>query len=547
MGNTESSSDSANCTSNEWANRAQLSFTVQRPDLLRGIKMSLLFASCGYIFSTHNQENLFSKAQGVEWLDVFISHCWSTSRWKKFFALCMALNINVALAVGYGGAVLAFSLQVGGLLPQVTRIAADGNVLPYGPWCMLFGIIGAGAMLMWWQFILECMYGLFEIEPRTVFLDRACICQTDAALKTEGLRMCGAFVANSGQVVVISDTVYWERLWCMFEIAAFAHARERPEINKGFVFAPVDVTGFTLILALISVVFAIVTFTYFSLRGHSRAPLIEMEIARGLLFALLSPFWAESLVSYVYECKQRMRKISEFDFSKARCTVPSDRELIRATIDKWWGDTKKFENYIRNDVCSAFREQGGSDVFIPLRYVCLIALPTICQSLDNTASFRHIWMDGAEIIVLAKELLWLFCTTCQWGIFLRAMLFATNALTRWASGRRQRQKRLTVVLVAVVGVFFNSLLRSLMWLMGKRAATMTLLSFASVVTSVSPTPASLCKSLYRALVWFYFLGAGRERRGRRGRRDRSGIEMRGSPPRCGRERTRELPRGGYFF
>ena len=54
-----------------------------------------------------------------------------------------------------------------------------------------------------------------------MFLDKVCIHQTDTKLQKEGIAHLGMFLLFSGQLVVLQDDDYLERLWTVYELATF--------------------------------------------------------------------------------------------------------------------------------------------------------------------------------------------------------------------------------------------------------------------------------------------------------------------------------------
>lgn len=80
-----------------------------------------------------------------------------------------------------------------------------------------------------------------------MFLDIACINQTDEQLKFEGLISIGAFLKKLGYcykklksrtLLVLWDPTLVSRRWCIFEMAAFLHSCEL-DAKKDIVICPV--------------------------------------------------------------------------------------------------------------------------------------------------------------------------------------------------------------------------------------------------------------------------------------------------------------------
>lgn len=82
---------------------------------------------------------------------------------------------------------------------------------------------------------------VFELE---VFVDMACIHQGDPDLKSEGALNIGAFLKNSKKLLVLWDSTYSSRAWCMFELAAFLQSHQS-EVNLPIDIKPVAIAPAT--------------------------------------------------------------------------------------------------------------------------------------------------------------------------------------------------------------------------------------------------------------------------------------------------------------
>merc|ERR1712008_106203 len=54
-----------------------------------------------------------------------------------------------------------------------------------------------------------------------LFLDICCIPQDDEQKKTLGISSLGSILDRSEKMLILMDEHYWQRLWCVFEVAAF--------------------------------------------------------------------------------------------------------------------------------------------------------------------------------------------------------------------------------------------------------------------------------------------------------------------------------------
>ena len=81
-------------------------------------------------------------------------------------------------------------------------------------WSSALGVAGTILTLACWK------------SRKEVFLDRICISQTDGGLKTEAICSLAGILNKSESMLVLWDASFAERLWCVFEIAAFLKSKE---------------------------------------------------------------------------------------------------------------------------------------------------------------------------------------------------------------------------------------------------------------------------------------------------------------------------------
>ena len=72
-------------------------------------------------------------------------------------------------------------------------------------------------------FVFTFLFGHhFLRHGEQAFLDIACIDQRDDAAKRSGITSLGAILDRSQRMAVLLDENYMKRMWCVFELAAFA-------------------------------------------------------------------------------------------------------------------------------------------------------------------------------------------------------------------------------------------------------------------------------------------------------------------------------------
>ena len=154
----------------------------------------------------------FAMLPEVDRLSAFLSHTWSTPRYKTFMALCMHYNASVAfVAVLFGG----FLLSVGNafeLLPLMKMAGNWRNTNPVAP----YATVVCSTVI---QLVLHMAHEVLPNSSR-VFLDKLCIHQTDTERKLDGVAHLGLTMFFSSTMVVPDSESYFNRLWTVYELAS---------------------------------------------------------------------------------------------------------------------------------------------------------------------------------------------------------------------------------------------------------------------------------------------------------------------------------------
>ncbi|CAE7573523.1 unnamed protein product, partial [Symbiodinium sp. KB8] len=155
-------------------------------------------------------------------IDEFWSHSWHGEARRKILLLLLLKNGPAAILVGTLGALVMMILQVTGVVPGLYRkppLLGDGATYEFAPYSLLVGIGLCTLTILLWR------------PQQAVFLDQICIHQHDGSLKMEGILNIGAIMKKSRSLLVLWDQTYVERLWCIFEMAAFLKGHESEEVD----------------------------------------------------------------------------------------------------------------------------------------------------------------------------------------------------------------------------------------------------------------------------------------------------------------------------
>ncbi|CAE8696477.1 unnamed protein product [Polarella glacialis] len=146
--------------------------------------------------------------------DIFMSHTWRTGRIAKYAALLYYTSLFPALLFGLVAGILAFALQLNGILPTYPE-PLHGSL-----WCTGMGGCTCFATLALWARLVDLAESIRGTKV-SYFFDRRCINQSDAVLKQAGIDSIGACLRNSDSMLVLWAPEYFTRLWCVFELAVF--------------------------------------------------------------------------------------------------------------------------------------------------------------------------------------------------------------------------------------------------------------------------------------------------------------------------------------
>ena len=155
---------------------------------------------------------LFESSACVEQVDVFVSHRWGSARWAKVLALCLYSNLTAAVVCSLTTWVLA----IAGMIAYAHGAANLGGNFLLLPILVFFPIVVFLAVFFLGQHAMHCL------RPMSIWMDRACIHQTDFDFKHRQIQALPVFVARSSCMLVLWDDEYFRRLWCQLELATFA-------------------------------------------------------------------------------------------------------------------------------------------------------------------------------------------------------------------------------------------------------------------------------------------------------------------------------------
>ncbi|CAE7320941.1 Clip1, partial [Symbiodinium sp. CCMP2456] len=337
-----------------------------RPEILRGIRTFQVLQEGPRRWIQGDLHGLHACTEVVTELDEFWSHSWQLHPLTKYVSLLFASNGFPAFVVGTATALVPFTLFAAG-------------ILPWDRLCTLCGAAGYYFTLLLWR------------QRRKIFLDIACINQTDQTEKAEGLVSLGAFLKRSRSLLVLWDATLVSRLWCIFEMAAFLRSHGLDSQRKSFVICPIF-SGLAYLVGNFGLCVLCSIFSY----SLSLMPLFPWGGA--LISALAGPCLTSLM--YVVLLHYRnvdtvQRQLQHFTIRDSSCAccpdnhldprsgerMFCDRSIILRCISEWFGSTDHFESVVRGRLRDALVEELANRTFVYWRIVQATS-PILWMGLD---------------------------------------------------------------------------------------------------------------------------------------------------------------------
>ncbi|CAK9038855.1 Uncharacterized protein SCF082_LOCUS22799 [Durusdinium trenchii] len=338
-----------------------------RAAVMRATKWSRVLSWGGYVFRAKRGRNFYQLSFEVKHVEDFVSHSWQTSPWKKVLLLLVIQNGRAAGLVGTVAALLMAILWHFHSLPAWTFTRWSHTGMPFSFWSSSVGFLTALVTLFSWR------------KQSSVFVDRVCVNQFDPQMKVEGIISLGAILKSSSSMLVIWDESYVERLWCLFELAAFLKAHEeeagRSERN-GRSALRVKPLSLGWICVITSCALSVLSFHI--LVTPTDDSLMEWVIRLSCL-TMLYTFIAVSRAHFraMESAQQQLQCFRLEDATCWCCTVnhidqdgpftTCDRECVTKCILSWFGSTESFEQSVQSSVAKALSQQLGAGKALPYR------------------------------------------------------------------------------------------------------------------------------------------------------------------------------------
>ncbi|CAE7221838.1 unnamed protein product [Symbiodinium sp. CCMP2592] len=382
----------------------------------------------------------------------FWSHSWHGSPWNKLFTALAMQNGLKAILAGTISGLCAMALFLSELLPGLPLYGDEGGTRLVSFWSLAAALLAALPTLF------------LSKGNSSVFLDCICVDQRNNAKKAECIVSLGGFLKKSKTLVAFWDPTYCQRLWCLFELAAFlkSHGASRAAL----LVRPTLLGGCTFALACGMSITMVITF-FIRWNDLILAALVFM------CWGFLGFTAAVAIMRHYYEQVRDMQEqMRNFQLDQARCwccekghqgadgrSLACDREVLTDCFRHWFGSCEEFEVRVRSSISGALASQLGKQAF-PYHWLLGCTSPMLWFEMDLFASryyedaLRHLpnlfgwWLGGFPLLV-------------YWVMFLSEKC-CRPARSRWLNAL-QTLSIAFLVCPAYLGLFAYQIMLSWMW------------------------------------------------------------------------------------
>mmetsp|Transcript_117976 Transcript_117976/g.328765 ORF Transcript_117976/g.328765 Transcript_117976/m.328765 type:complete len:603 (-) Transcript_117976:79-1887(-) len=302
--------------------RRSEAFRVDSEALLRAVPLSSVMAWGGAVFAdSAGTDDTFAMSSTASSLHTFVSHNWSTGRVYKFLLLAQHFNTRPAMGV-------ALLVQAACMILIVeTHSKAKSDRLH---WNYKRGLVWAFPVYQLALHFGRQLVHVCGLQGPALFLDKACIHQTDEAIKRRGVRKIGAFIRASSNLLVCYSDTYLKRLWTVYEVACFLVVHEVSRIHFVPLLQPVFVLVFSTAVWLVILLNEFFQQVVFNGKHHLfpiMSPVLNATAILGCVAVatLYSRRWVRVLA-------QLRTVMAEFDVLQADCSDEADRAEVEGNI-----------------------------------------------------------------------------------------------------------------------------------------------------------------------------------------------------------------------
>eukprot|EP00438_Fugacium_kawagutii_P014819 Skav234793 [mRNA] locus=scaffold69:145638:146855:+ [translate_table: standard] len=268
----------------------------------------------------------------------------------------------------------------------------------------------------------------------SIFFDRICIHQLDQELKAKGILSIGGFIKQSQNMMVVWDSSYVERLWCVFELAAFLKSQDEEPSKQLWVrptfLAPCTLAVYTTLVVGCSF--------HFAVTDGGENPRLGYTLL-GLVAFAGSVHVLRSHQRSIQRTLVQLEAFSVINTKSHCCTLghrepvsgrvlPCDRSILMKCIVEWFGSIDNFDKEVQSKVRTALAQGLGSGS-MPYLWSLAAVTPLVWTQLDAIAARLLI----GEVMFAAHQAL--HALAAWFGMFPVVLPFSAM-LTKRFQGRK---------------------------------------------------------------------------------------------------------------
>lgn len=363
-------------TSVEQIKRNVLRHIIRDADILRGVYPNVLMEGFGNWWR-HQTPGNYDCSVCVLDLHRFLSHSWQSSPMVKVLALFFFFNGHAAVCLATLVSGMCWLVQIWGCLPTWSDgcrndfhnalVPGGPASIPFSAWSLVAFHVTYVMVLLQWQSAVRCFHklaaavGWRSAATNACFMDKLCIHQVDALKKKQGIDSLGGFLLAAEKFTILWDPTYFQRLWCVFELAFFVRLCPDGQLE----FVPIAMHASALSFALASQLLMVCTFafaTHFEMTHLfvemfvSQVPAVE-ELPVVACFIAVSPLCVltYTMLTITFRRYQRARRmlkhqLATFSVDHAKCAGEKDRAFITDVITTIYGSVDSFNDFVQKDL-----------------------------------------------------------------------------------------------------------------------------------------------------------------------------------------------------
>ena len=243
-----------------------------------------------------------------------------------------------------------------------------------------------------------CLAAIFWRPQTPVFFDQICI-SSDPRLKTQAIFSLAGMMKSTDTMLILWDPTWAERLWCLFELAAFLKTKETQKqvlVVRPIFLGPISIAIF------LTVSMSVMPITTAPIESIDTPTSLIVPISAILLLGLVVLYPVLSTIRSYFrhlEVMKRQLQAISFDTTRSACCdlnhvsatgtpLFCDRKIVKECVKSWFGSQKDFEEAVRSEVLEVLNRDLTETVFSG-PWILGVTTPTLLAFMDLSATFAQ--------------------------------------------------------------------------------------------------------------------------------------------------------------